>query len=83
MRALRTPEERFQNLAGFPYPPNYLEVDDGERGRLRLHYVDEGRPTASRCCACTGPLFPDDPRTPCTTPRMTRGNNWPRWSSTS
>ena len=42
MKVLRTPEERFQNLAGFPYEPNYLEVDDGDGGQLRIHYVDEG-----------------------------------------
>ena len=42
MRTLRTPEERFQDLDGFPYRPNYLEVDDGDGGRLRMHYVDEG-----------------------------------------
>ena len=51
MRALRTPEERFQNLAGFPYRPNYLEVDDGEGGRLRMHYVDEG-PTDGEPVLC-------------------------------
>ena len=42
MRTLRTPEERFQDLDGFPYRPNYEEVDDGDGGRLRMHYVDEG-----------------------------------------
>ena len=42
MKVLRTPEERFQNLAGFPYEPNYLEVGDGDGGQLRIHYVDEG-----------------------------------------
>ena len=28
--------------AGFPYEPNYLKVDDGDGGQLRIHYVDEG-----------------------------------------
>jgi len=32
----RTPDARFENL------PNYVEVDDFEGGKLRMHYVDEG-----------------------------------------
>jgi haloalkane dehalogenase len=44
MNALRTPDERFAGLPGFPFAPQYVEVDDGddEGGRLRVHYVDEG-----------------------------------------
>ncbi len=42
MELLRTPDERFNNLADYPFEPNYLEVDDLEGGRLRIHYVDEG-----------------------------------------
>ena len=42
MQVLRTPEERFEDIADFPYEPHYLEVDDGDGGRLRMHYVDEG-----------------------------------------
>lgn len=38
MRILRTPDERFLDLPGFPFPPHYAELSDG----LRLHYVDEG-----------------------------------------
>ncbi|MFW9892718.1 MAG: haloalkane dehalogenase [Candidatus Thorarchaeota archaeon] len=34
---LRTPESRFENLDGFPFQPNYVEIDG-----LRIHYVDEG-----------------------------------------
>jgi haloalkane dehalogenase len=34
---LRTPDERFENLEGYPFAPNYLDVDG-----LRIHYVDEG-----------------------------------------
>jgi haloalkane dehalogenase len=37
MNALRTPDERFQNLPGYPFAPHYVEV-----GGLRMHYVDEG-----------------------------------------
>jgi haloalkane dehalogenase len=35
--AYRTPSERFEELAGWPYAPRYLEQDG-----LRMHYVDEG-----------------------------------------
>ena len=42
MKALRTPDERFTNLRDYPFAPNYLEVDDTEGGKLRVHYLDEG-----------------------------------------
>ncbi|MGY2001614.1 haloalkane dehalogenase [Blastococcus sp. SYSU DS1024] len=42
MEALRTPDERFADLPDFAYEPRYVEVDDGEGGRLRVAYVDEG-----------------------------------------
>ena len=37
MDVFRTPDERFQNLSGWPFAPRYVEVDG-----LRMHYVDEG-----------------------------------------
>ena len=37
MRKLRTPESRFENLPGYEFAPNYVDVDG-----LRMHYVDEG-----------------------------------------
>lgn len=37
MEALRTPEERFQNLPGYDFRAHYVEVDG-----LRMHYVAEG-----------------------------------------
>jgi haloalkane dehalogenase len=37
MDVFRTPDDRFENLPGFPYEPHYVEVDG-----LRLHHVDEG-----------------------------------------
>lgn len=46
MKALRTPDERFKNLKDFPFEPHYAEVPDGEGGRLRIHYLDEGPRTA-------------------------------------
>ncbi|OBK21378.1 alpha/beta hydrolase [Mycobacterium asiaticum] len=42
----RTPEERFENLPGYGFAPNYLEVDG-----LRMHYVDEG-PRDGRPVVC-------------------------------
>lgn len=38
MDLLRTPEERFEGLPGFPYEPRYVEFEGA-----RMHYVDEGR----------------------------------------
>jgi haloalkane dehalogenase len=43
MKTLRTPDKRFEKLPDFPYEPHYIEVPDGEGGRLRIHYVDETR----------------------------------------
>lgn len=42
MSVLRTPDERFDNLSGFDYQPNYLELNDDDLGPLRIHYLDEG-----------------------------------------
>lgn len=33
----RTPDERFANLPGYDFAPNYVDVDG-----LRMHYLDEG-----------------------------------------
>lgn len=35
--ALRTPDDRFADLADFPFSPNYTNIDG-----YRLHYLDEG-----------------------------------------
>ena len=37
METIRTPDERFANLAGYNFAPHYVEVNG-----LRMHYVDEG-----------------------------------------
>jgi len=42
MEFLRTPDERFANLPGYPFAPHYVQVDDTEGGSLRMHYLDEG-----------------------------------------
>lgn len=39
--ALRTPEDRFADLPGFPYTPEYIDDLAGYEG-LRLAYIDEG-----------------------------------------
>lgn len=35
---IRTPENRFENLEGYNFSSNYIDVDEN----LRLHYLDEG-----------------------------------------
>ncbi|HEX4937617.1 MAG TPA: haloalkane dehalogenase, partial [Candidatus Kapabacteria bacterium] len=42
MKFLRTPDERFAQLPGYPFAPHYVMVDDTEGGELRMHYLDEG-----------------------------------------
>jgi haloalkane dehalogenase len=42
MEVLRTPDERFADLADYPFAPHYLTVADADRTELRIHYVDEG-----------------------------------------
>lgn len=44
MAVMRTPEERFVNLPGFPYQPHYVEVNG-----MRIHYVDEGQGETVLC----------------------------------
>jgi pimeloyl-ACP methyl ester carboxylesterase len=42
IEALRTPDERFQELPDYAFAPNYREDLPGYDG-LRIHYLDEGR----------------------------------------
>jgi haloalkane dehalogenase len=42
MQTLRTPDERFSDLPGYPFAQNYVDVDDQDGGTLRVHYLDEG-----------------------------------------
>jgi pimeloyl-ACP methyl ester carboxylesterase len=49
--ALRTPDDRFQALPGFPFAPRWLEGLRGFEG-LRLHYLDEGPPGAAQVFLC-------------------------------
>src|SRR5262245_22816386 len=39
---LRTPDDRFRDLPGYDFTPNWLDA-----GGLRIHYLDEGPPTAA------------------------------------
>lgn len=49
--ALRTPDERFADLPGFPWQPRYL-ADLPALGGLRLHYLDEGPADAPLTWLC-------------------------------
>jgi haloalkane dehalogenase len=43
MDVLRTPDERFAGLPGYPFAPHHVEVDRGDgSGTLRVHHLDEG-----------------------------------------
>jgi haloalkane dehalogenase len=44
MDVFRTPDARFEDLPGYRYEPNYVEVDG-----LRLHHVDEGSGSTVLC----------------------------------
>lgn len=39
MQFLRTPEICFENIVDYNFAPHYKNVDDGEGGKLRVHYV--------------------------------------------
>lgn len=49
--ALRTADDRFAILPGFPYPAHYLAPLRGFEG-LRMHYVDAGDPAAESVFVC-------------------------------
>ena len=42
MPVLRTPEDRFNDLPGFPYPSRQAEVGDLDGDHLRMSYVEDG-----------------------------------------
>ena len=42
MKTVRTPDDRFAELDGYPFAPHYVDIDDGDGGSLRAHYLDEG-----------------------------------------
>jgi len=45
MRILTTPLGATAELADYPFSSHYLSVPDGDGGRLRIHYLDEGPKT--------------------------------------
>jgi len=47
MDALRTPDERFAGLPGYPWAPHYLDYKG-----LRVHYLDEGPRDAAVTALC-------------------------------
>ena len=49
--ALRTPEERFAGLPGYPWSPHYVS-DLPALGGLRMHYLDEGPRDAPKTWLC-------------------------------
>ncbi len=48
---LRTPDEQFEFLPGYPFKPNYIDSLQGFEG-LRAHYLDEGEPSAEEVFLC-------------------------------
>lgn len=42
MDVLRTPDEQFADLPGYPFEPHYLDITDDDGTALRIHYIDEG-----------------------------------------
>ncbi len=51
IEVLRTPDDRFADLAGFAYPPQYIEALPGYEG-LRAHYLDLGSREAKHTFLC-------------------------------
>ena len=59
MQILRTPDNRFVGLPGFPFEPHYVDVEAGGGDRLRLHYVDEGPADGETVLLLHGEQQPD------------------------
>lgn len=51
IQALRTPDERFSHLPGYPFNANYIDDLAGYVG-LRMHYIDEGPRNAKQVFLC-------------------------------
>lgn len=51
IKALRTPDDRFENLPGYSFTPHYISELPGYES-LRLHYVDEGSKDAQHTFLC-------------------------------
>jgi haloalkane dehalogenase len=46
MQTVRTPDDRFADLPGFPYVAEYCDVPDDEGGTLRMAWVQDGPDSA-------------------------------------
>ena len=42
MDVLRTPDSRFENLEGYPFVANYIDVAASDSPPVRMHFLDEG-----------------------------------------
>ncbi|MFB3103966.1 MAG: haloalkane dehalogenase, partial [Pseudomonadales bacterium] len=51
MEYLRTPDDRFDSLDGYPFTPRYTQVPTDDGSELRMHYLDEG-PTGGELILC-------------------------------
>tara|TARA_R110002074_G_scaffold402069_1_gene603080 strand:- start:911 stop:1810 length:900 start_codon:yes stop_codon:yes gene_type:complete len=51
MDILRTPDDRFENLPGYAFAPNYVDDLKGYEG-LRVHYLDQGPDDVRRTFLC-------------------------------
>ncbi|MEM7300906.1 MAG: haloalkane dehalogenase [Pseudomonadota bacterium] len=49
MTNLRTPDDRFEDLPGFPFAPNYIDTLPGYES-MRVHYLDEGSGDETYLC---------------------------------
>ena len=67
MDVLRTPDDRFADLPGYPFEPHYAEIPDGDgrhaarAPRRRGHPTDAGRAAAARRAVVVLPLPAHDP----------------------
>lgn len=51
IEAVRTPDDRFEDLPDYAFAPNYIDTLAGYEG-LRVHYLDEGPAHADRTFLC-------------------------------
>ena len=42
MEILRTPDQRFQSIKGYPFEPHYTTIATHDGSELRIHHIDEG-----------------------------------------
>lgn len=76
MDVLRTPDERFADLADWEFRPRFQEVTAKDGTRLCFHFVDEGPRAAAPVLLLPGnsPTF-SSPK-PITSSRRTFPANW-------